>query len=168
MGPSGKNEPRRRFCEEEGGRRDWSRSATDPAVPISKRYSPAVTGPGLKEISCELGPVPRTSAPEMRASASTDMRCWGIRPGFGRFLRMLKIRTGFPVMQDRLRVVRRICPPPSPKLPSISTNSVKRPLSAREPRRRYTRPEGPPLPRGIRRPVRKPQGQTRGFPPGTP
>jgi hypothetical protein len=109
---------------------DWSRSATDPAVPISKRYSPAVTGPGLKVISCEPGSVPSASAPEIRESAFTAMRCWGIRPGFGRFLRMLKIRTGFPVMQARLRVVRRICPPPSPKLPSISTNSVKRPLSS--------------------------------------
>src|SRR5215467_11292861 len=40
-------------------------------------------------------------------------------PGFSRFARMFSIRKGFPVTSDKLSELRRICPPPSPKDPSI-------------------------------------------------
>src|SRR3990172_4020523 len=92
----------------------------EPAVPTSKEKSPPVTAPGEKTSSTDPSRSPATSAPEISLAARTEARCWGASPGFFRPLRMLTIRNGLPDRQERPRAVRRICPPPSPRLPSIS------------------------------------------------
>jgi hypothetical protein len=53
------------------------------------------------------------------SAAWTAVRCCRSSPGFSRFARMFSIRKGFPVTSDELSELRKICPPPSPKDPSI-------------------------------------------------
>ena len=48
-----------------------------------------------------------------------------VKSGLGRLVRMLAMRNGFRVISDNANDERRICPPPSPKLPSISTSMLK-------------------------------------------
>src|SRR3989338_6377051 len=60
-----------------------------------------------------------TSALQIWAVELTACRCWWLRPGTFLLARMLYISNGFFVIADSERAVRRICPPPSPKEPSI-------------------------------------------------
>jgi hypothetical protein len=67
----------------------------------------------------ERSTAPVSLAFPIRTAAFTEARCWEARPGLGRDARMLSMRNGFPVSRDRLRAVLRICPPPSPREPSM-------------------------------------------------
>ena len=75
--------------------------------------------------SCEFSAAPSISARPMRAAARTAARCCRRNPGFARLARMFAIRNGFCVTSDNAKDERRICTPPSPKLPSISTGMLK-------------------------------------------
>ena len=78
--------------------------------------SPGVTPPGRKSNSREPIASPLTSALPTFAAARTDMRCCGCNPGLERRARMLRRWNGLPVSRDSARLVRRICPPPSPNV----------------------------------------------------
>src|SRR3989338_1819286 len=60
-----------------------------------------------------------TSALQIWAVELTAWRCWWLSPGTFLLARMLYISKGVWVIADSERAVRRICPPPSPKEPSI-------------------------------------------------
>lgn len=51
---------------------------------------------------------------------SAPVRCWFLSPGGRRLARMLCIFTGFESKAEYAMALRRICPPPSSTLPSIS------------------------------------------------
>src|SRR5436190_6900381 len=59
----------------------------------------------------------------MTVAAFTAVRCWRRRPGLARPARIFSMRNAVPVTSDRPRAVRRICPPPSPCEPSISSTA---------------------------------------------
>jgi len=73
---------------------------------------------------CEPSSAPFTSASQSIAAARTEARCCAASPGFFLFARSFSMRTGRPVMADRLNALRRICPPPSPWEPSMMSLSV--------------------------------------------
>ena len=66
---------------------------------------------------------PSSRPPQRRVNACNPRRCCVARPGFGRFLRILKILQARPVAAQIAAVVRMICPPPSRYEPSISIMS---------------------------------------------
>src|SRR5436305_14555202 len=88
---------------------------------MSKRYLPGLTAPGSKTRSVLPLESPRTVACPTVAAARTLIRCCGCKPGFERLARTLRKWKGFPVMSESARLVRRICPPPSPNEPSSSS-----------------------------------------------
>eukprot|EP00959_Pyramimonas_sp_CCMP1952_P238906 4992366-Pyramimonas_sp.AAC.1 len=57
----------------------------------------------------------------MAATSLSPHKCWGRSPGLARPARMLHIRNGVPVSAARAAPLRRICPPPSPAPPSITS-----------------------------------------------
>ena len=86
---------------------------------MSKAYSPArAARRGANSSREEPTSSPETSASTSAATARVASRCWGRRPGFGRWARARTRVKGLPVMAESARAVRRICPPPSPALPS--------------------------------------------------
>src|SRR5262249_33772181 len=91
---------------------------------MSKRYLPGLTSPGSKTRSVLPFESPRTVACPTVAAARTLIRCCGCKPGFERFARTLRRWKGLPVISDSARLVRRICPPPSPNEPSSSSMGV--------------------------------------------
>src|SRR5262249_43627948 len=91
---------------------------------MSKRYLPGLTSPGSKTRSVLPFESPRTVACPTVAAARTLIRCCGCSPGFERFARTLRRWKGLPVISDSARLVRRICPPPSPNEPSSSSIDV--------------------------------------------
>src|SRR5690606_5674801 len=93
-------------------------------------WLPARTARGRKVISREPSSAPSTSPPQRRAAAWTAARCCAPSPGLRRRARMLRIRTAWPVHIASDSDVRRICPPPSPRLPS--TDSTGAPLQGVE------------------------------------
>src|SRR5262249_10800571 len=54
----------------------------------------------------------------------TQARCCGLSPGGLRRARMWEIRNGRPVISESDKAERRICPPPSPSVPSRRTCSL--------------------------------------------
>jgi len=65
-----------------------STSVMAPAVPISKRNSPAAMGPGSNRRSGEPSNAPLTLAAQAIPTARTAARCCGSRPGRGRRARI--------------------------------------------------------------------------------
>ena len=110
-----------------GGRTAASTSVVLPAVPTANAYSPARTGPGANVSPVDPTAAPVTAAEHTAAAASTPVRCCRCSPGLLRLARTFAIRNGRPVTIDRASDVRRTCPPPSPKLPSMSTMGCSRP-----------------------------------------
>jgi hypothetical protein len=97
-----------------------STSVALPAVPTAKWYLPALIVPGVKVRLVDPRNVPSTAASPISAAASTAARCWRSNPDRSRPPRILSMRKGIPVTSERLNDVRSICPPPSPRDPSIS------------------------------------------------
>ena len=81
--------------------------------------APAFTPRGEKDSSVDPMVAQLTSAREKVMAALTAARCWAIRPGLFRPVLRLKILKGPPVKLERPSAVLSICPPPSPRLPSI-------------------------------------------------
>jgi hypothetical protein len=82
-------------------------------------------GHGLQHSICNqaskvMGYSSRTWPIVRTCTARTQARCWGARPGLGRWARTLWFSTGCPVTAESPMLRRKICPPPSPLLPSIS------------------------------------------------
>ena len=75
------------------------------------------------KVADELISAPWTLASQIRAAARTAVRCCRIKPGFFRRARIPVIENGLPSTIDNANDERRICPPPSPSDPSISSIS---------------------------------------------
>jgi len=106
------------------GKSVWATRVVDPAEPMENSYSPPRIDPGWNAISDEPNSAPSIVAPVISAAARNAVRCWRNKPGLRRWPRTFWMRTGFPVMAESERVVRRTYPPPSPSLPSIMISVV--------------------------------------------
>ena len=120
-------------AKDRGRSRAWNSNVTDPALPwmapMSKRWSPPRSVRGLNRSSVDPSASPTTSASLIAARARTTVRCWGRSPGFGRAARIPVRATDRPSSTASERAVRRICPPPSPRLPSsVNTGAPVWPL----------------------------------------
>jgi hypothetical protein len=62
--------------------------------------------------------------------ARTEVTCCAAKPGFGRPARRFSMRIGRPVIAEKLSAVRRICPPPSPWAPSITSDAANLSIDA--------------------------------------
>ena len=152
----------RRRAGRGGGRRCAARGRSRRRCRCRSGSSPALTSPGSKTGRCCRGWRRAPAAWPTAAAARTLCRCCGCRPGLDRPARTLARWNALPVSSDRARLVRRICPPPSPKEPSSSEHgrpwvqvSGYRAFSAaltygHTPGQRGSRP--PPAPRRRRRP----------------
>src|SRR4051812_48405197 len=108
---------------------------------MSKRYLPGRTLPGSKTRSVLPFESPRTVACPTVAAARTPIRCCGCRPGLERRARTLRRWKALPVISDSARLVRRICPPPSPNDPSSSSIGMLM-LRGGAGREKSSRPDG--------------------------
>jgi hypothetical protein len=97
----------------------WSTKVPLPAVPITNRYLPGPTVPGMKVKVRDPRFAPSTCAPPISGAVRTAVRCWRSNPERSRFARMFSIRNAFPVLRERLSDDRRIWPPPSPNEPRV-------------------------------------------------
>jgi len=79
--------------------------------------------PGQNSSSFDPFSLPRQRPEDISHAAAAQLRCCAARPGLGRPARILLMRTGFPVTHAKARLLRTICPPPSPAEPSIAMTS---------------------------------------------
>ena len=76
MSPAFQDQRRPFFANISGGSKDCISSVVEPAVPISKRYSPGCTVEGSKISSVEPTESPLTFAPEINVKAHTGKMLW--------------------------------------------------------------------------------------------
>ena len=95
--------------------------AEPPPLDTSKEYFPGRGLPGANATSVDPIAAPFTSARVISAAAKRAVRCWGLRPGFGLFIRIPEIANGTPSQAEREREVRSICPRPHRNCPKYLT-----------------------------------------------
>src|SRR5262245_25233630 len=98
-----------------------STSVQLPAVPILNECSPAFSARGSNVNVLEPTSQPSTRASEIAAAALTAVTCWRSSPGFSRRARMCSMRKAWRVQTASDKADRKICPPPSPSEPSMTT-----------------------------------------------
>ena len=99
----------------------WRCSAAVPTSSFRFISTPS-DGKNLRKV--EFTCRPSTFAWQIFDRIFTPSMCWGLSPATFLFLRMFSISTGFPVIADNVIALRIICPPPSPKAPSILIGSI--------------------------------------------